>query len=401
MSIEVYKVNHNINYKVSNQYTDSIVSGKVESVNGDFLKELATFNNYLASFTTDNNIVKNSGIMPPGVRMVNNEFVVFERQPEYKNIFVVPKMINDMGQNVDNEEVYSYRIPLPWQLYIVQYSTVYDDNGDPQLYPVNVRLHFMQSSLHDIDQQVFLAPLPNFYTNGNLCRPMFSSMDEIDRYEKDISGVIAAAYDWVWNCGTNLDLTESVAQMSLQMQLDELNQTAFPDLISRSNLRLYHFAYYAPWNFIQSFLESWENIPLSDISDKLWPSNSLAVNFNHERSNLIATHLQEYLGKVNIDPSYELHYDEENDTEYQCEYDEELPLDQQCNCLQPNASYDMIEFLKYVGCYPRNRPLTYKESFINMIKEFSPNYATSKIPIHSRVAENKFESIENNILYSS
>jgi hypothetical protein len=401
MPIDIYNINNIINYKVSSDYSDSILTGKAENRSNSLLDELSPFNNYLTSFNITNNIVKNTGIMPPGVRMVNNEFVVFERQPEYKNIFIVPKMINDMGVDVNQEETFSYRIPLPWQLYIVQYSTIYDEKGNPELYPVNVRMHFMKSSLYSAEQEMFLAPLPNFYTNGNLCRPMFSSMDEIDRYDKNIGGVIAAAYDWIWNCGTNLDLTESCAQMSLQFQNEEFIDTVFSNYTSAKQFKLYDFAYYCHWNFIDNLLKCWEKIPLIDISDKLWPSNSFAMNFSQERENLVAQHLEGYLRSINAEVRYDLHYDEENGEEYQCEFDEDIPLDEQCQCLQPNSSYDMREFLTYLKYYPRRSPLTYKESLDNFIKDFSPNYMASKQHFSAPMAANKFEAIENNILYSS
>ena len=38
---------------------------------------------------------------------------------------------------------------------------------------------------------------------------MYESMEDIDGYSKDLSGVIASAYDWIWNSGFNHDLTEN------------------------------------------------------------------------------------------------------------------------------------------------------------------------------------------------
>jgi hypothetical protein len=65
-------------------------------------------------------------------------------------------------------------------------------------------------SQNGFEEPVFLPVLPNFYSNGLLCRPFYASADDINMYSKDISGVIAAAYDSVWNSGWNTDLVDTI-----------------------------------------------------------------------------------------------------------------------------------------------------------------------------------------------
>ena len=36
-------------------------------------------------------------------------------------------------------------------------------------------------------------------------------MEDIEKYPKDLSGIIASAYDWIWNSGFNFDITESIS----------------------------------------------------------------------------------------------------------------------------------------------------------------------------------------------
>ena len=36
-------------------------------------------------------------------------------------------------------------------------------------------------------------------------------MEDIEKYPKDLSGVMASAYDWIWNSGFNFDITEGIS----------------------------------------------------------------------------------------------------------------------------------------------------------------------------------------------
>lgn len=307
---------------------------------------------------------KNTGIMPPGVLCITDDLVVFERPPEFKNIFVIPRVMNDIREN-DKQE--TYRIPLPWQLYIVHYMSYRDaETGESHFYPTNVKMHFMKSNLYSIDQELYMVPLPNFYTNGNLCRPVFDSMEDMDRYSKDIAGVVAAAYDWIWNAGTNLDLTESVVQAYQQTQYinrTEVN-TIFGNLCYGEPLlyRFNHGNFYCGFDAIEYLLKSWEKFSLESVLNVEWPTNTRMMTCNADRNFLVRTRLAEYLISRGIEPSYELHYDEESDNEYQCEpSDFDYSSDYICECLTPCNEYNLESFMRWTGEYPP-KPITFAES---------------------------------------
>lgn len=374
----------------------------ISSENSSLLSELKPFNDLLQSFSSGSNIVKNTGIMPPGVRYVTKDFIVYERQPEYKNVFIIPKLVSEIGSE-SQEKQYSYSIPLPWQLYIIQYSTVINENGEEDYYPANVKLHFMKNSLTSLDQELYLAPIPNFYTDGSLCRPMFSSMEETERYSKDIAGVIHAAYDWIWNCGTNLDLTESCLQMFSQLNNVPITETIFypifTDIPNKVNL---FSSYYVPFVSIDYLMRAWEKNSLEDVCNTTWPSNSVYRNFATERNHIMASsEFCEFLRQVEgTEPEYELHYDDDEDHEYQCEYNpEEFDV---CSCHIPINCFSWINYFKYINnnnSYPKR--LTFLESFSSFVKFFSPTNIKLKNTLSPWETSIALANIENKIIYSS
>jgi len=375
----------------SDLYSDKIIFDKIQD---GYLKEINPFNDFIKSIFGESSVEKSTGILPPGVRYISNGYVIYERQPEYKNIFIVPKLIHDIG---DNEQTYSFRLPIPWQLYIIQYTTVVDDDNNKLYYPSNVKFHFMKESLHSVDQEVYLAPLSNFYTDGMLCRPMFSSMEDTERYTKDISGVIQAAYDWIWNCGSNLDLTESCLQMFTQFNDVDIKHTVLGTMFNINPSRYNIHSYYANYQDLDCLFKAWELVPLHEISNKLWPTNSKEHNFANDRKLLTSSQLLlDYFDTVGIDAVYDQHYDDD-DIEYQC--DEDF-----CSCRIPANSFDYKEFLTKVyngKMYPP--PLTLKDSLALMYEKFDPRYSyyQRQAYITDRTVKNNLSGIESKILHQT
>jgi hypothetical protein len=151
----------------------------------------------------------NSGLMPPGVRAIYPGIVVFERPPRMQIVQYIPMSIDGIVEYESEEdeypEVQSYYIPIPWQIYIASYTSA---NG--QMLLNGVKMFFSKEPLAHPNVELYLPYLLNFFTNGNLCAPHFEDSDEIYRYPKNISGVVASAYDWVWNTGFNQDLIDGV-----------------------------------------------------------------------------------------------------------------------------------------------------------------------------------------------
>lgn len=232
----------------------------------------------LSGYSSIDSASSDSGIMPPGVRMVGKNYIVFERPPTYQNIFYNPDKVHSQ---MSDQDVQVFRIPMPWQIYIASFTNDY--------YVSEVSMYFSNTSLMSKEQHLYLAPLPNFYTNGSLCRPMFSDMTDVERYPKNLSGVMACAYDWIWNNGTNNDLNEAMVHVNLQIAskgLDGYNSTIFSKMTNEeyrstsftntSGITYYHSTQ------VTAMLRAWEKSTLEEVISYSWPVPSVEKHF-HQR----------------------------------------------------------------------------------------------------------------------
>ena len=144
-----------------------------------------------------------SGLIPPGLVSLGRNVLIFENPPTNKLISHHPI---DRDSINDEDEPDSYYLPVPWQTYICIF------NDDYVL--LDTYMFYSRDAISKIgfDQPVYAPVLPNFFGNGQLCRPFYPTLDDVDRYSKDISGVIASAYDSIWNSGWNLDLYETLSE---------------------------------------------------------------------------------------------------------------------------------------------------------------------------------------------
>lgn len=238
----------------------------------------------------------NSNLLPPVIKYSFPGLAVFERPPTYQVVQYVPISAYEI---TDNHEPQLYRIPIPWQLYIIFYDPV-------NFYCNSVKMFFMNSSLFSKDQILFMPPLPNFFTNGCLCRPMYDNMNDIERYSKDLSGVIASAYDWIWNSGFNHDLSENVAHLKLQKKpLEIISDKEVSELSALHNSSKSTSSLY-----LHKVFKAWEKIDINNILNLVWANPSLTQNFEG-------------------DPSYYREYDSDR-FELNCE--EEECTDDNCGC---------------------------------------------------------------------
>lgn len=313
----------------------------IRSVNED---RLSSLKKYITPFQSRTSTVPQVGILPPGVLYLDDQFVVFERPPEKKMMFIIPKLMDGI---TSKSQPVSFQIPVPWQLYIARYSSYKDDKGVVHLYPDQVKMHFMRTNLMSVDQEVFLAPLPNFYTDGMLCRPFFDSMEEFNRHTNDLAGVIASAYDWIWNSGTNLDLTESVAQYYIQMPKR--------NSVSPVNGGLYPGSRYCSWAHVETLMKNWETKTLEEVLFADWPQNTFVHSAADDHVSNFLPHLEKYLEERGIDPHYDMHYDEDSGYSYQCEDDPS------CHCRVIQATYDHADFMRHIAT--TTPQMTYASSF--------------------------------------
>jgi hypothetical protein len=219
-----------------------------------------------------------SGLLPPGLRLLLPGCVIFERPPSMQLIQLIDNSVDDICELEENGEDEAldpqvFQIPVPWQLYIATYST----NPTSMYRITNVRMYFMNTPLNHPDVELYAPYIPNFFGNAELCSPMFNDSDEIERYPQDISGVIASAYDWVWNTGFNADLKECIDQTIFQYSgsnSDRINPIvkAFLKDENRFNFTSQHAAFY-------SFLSKYD---LHDVVDLPWAVPSYAIYFDRD-----------------------------------------------------------------------------------------------------------------------
>lgn len=242
-------------------------------------------NTILNGFVSSDFLTKDTDILPPGVKVIGKNYVVFERPPSYQNVFFnTEKVHSEMSE--DNVRV--YRLPIPWQIYIATFDSNY--------YLNKVYMYFSPESLSSLDQPLYLATLPNFYTDSNLCRPMFSNMVEVERYSKNISGVISSAYDWVWNNGTNNDLNEAVVNINFQLVIRESSCTgnySSSNLLSTTvlskmpeetynsfaKIQTSNMTYYSA-SQVRWVFASWEQCTLEEVVSYRWPVPSVSNHFD-------------------------------------------------------------------------------------------------------------------------
>jgi hypothetical protein len=295
---------------------DQVGVQKTYSSNQSHEKFNQTVNSLVTPFFPMNTSLKrDSGILPPGVRFLGANYVVFERPPSYQNVFYVPYRVEDMTEvheeyDSDDELLYRedtfdidentsvYRLPIPWQLYVAVFDQSYRC--------VDVYMYFMNTSLFSTDQQLYIPPLPNFYTNGLLCRPMFDSMHEIERYEPTVKGVIESAYDWIWNNGTNNDLTENLAHLAVQ-QIEHPIFKLMPEELLYKFTNMHNDRYMYP-DLVSPILKYWEQISMDESINAVWPNPSRSKHFDHNES--LPSDYFNYLGDY-ISHSYYQEFDEE------------------------------------------------------------------------------------------
>ena len=283
---------------------------------------LPLISSFFARITNHSVVRYPTGILPPGVLAITDNCVVYERPPQYQNIQVIFDQVDNI--NYENSKIRVYRLPIPWQLYIATYTSFNDC-----LYPNTLRMYFMKNSIHHSganDAHLYLPPLTNFYANGLLCRPMYSDYEDVNRYSNDISGIVSATYDWVWNTGTNLDLTMAPVELLLQAKHFSSNNyilnSSFSNEVSISS-------YYLPSPSVHGILSRWESLDsLHDISNYDWPNPAPVERPSTEPFVNRSNYLDEYLHRYDLEDYHS------------CDSDQ-----QDCDC---TPHYDEDHFYEYV-----------------------------------------------------
>lgn len=245
-------------------------------------------NDILSENIAANRKKPNASLLPPGIKYINNNHLVYERPPTHK-------LINCYSVSLDGIEsdsrIYSYYLPIPWQLYIASF--------DDEFRTYSVRMYFMNTPLYSEDQVLYMPYIPNFYTDGSLCRPFFNSLDDIEKYPKTYEGIVQSSYDWIWSSNFNLDLTESISSIYNQRTPIEVSRNIMS--LDYSNYRVSFKALHETYSLIEKF-------SLSEVSSYIWPNVSLQKTFNMDDDNKDMEELfQKYCDQ------HDIYYDEDDE----------------------------------------------------------------------------------------
>lgn len=323
----------NTTLKVKNAYSEYAFDNLTQIENN--------LNNILFSSTIE------SDLLPPGVRHISPGFVVFERPPSMQLVQYINNSVEQISSDGDEiwneddesydiveiEPISTYYIPVPWQLYFAFYSMT----PGSQYYVTSVKMFFMNSPLNSHHNQLFMPYIPNFFTNGSLCNPMLDTYEEIDRYPKNISGIVQSAYDWVWNTGFNADLYECVSQIYEQKP----NQFVIDSIKNTSS-----FSNHYSNNVVNHFYRNISKLSLEDVTNMKWANPSYGTHFQYDRNLIEKSYFDnDYLFSYYLT---ELQYPETSQASL------ETHKDQFRNWLTQNPHYltkhpkDYISVIKYI-----------------------------------------------------
>jgi hypothetical protein len=106
---------------------------------------------------------------------------------------------------------------------------------------------------------------------------MFDTSDEIERYPQNIAGVMASAYDWVWNTGFNADLKECL-DINFANHVAEKNHIIkdFVNKYENGKLSRNLTRYAAFYDYLSDFT-------IDDIINLEWANPSYAHHFELDR----------------------------------------------------------------------------------------------------------------------
>ena len=301
-SVSEYLVKASDHYsKFSKQIKNMNVGSIIDSLNitvaENVIKELN-----LA--TSSRSFDDNESLLFPGVRHLSPGIILFERPPCHKVVSAYNDYRDQIGNNTSTSEYY---LPIPWQVYIAMYNP-----EDMRL--VSVKMFFTSNSLASLDQPIYSPPLYNFYSNGTLCRPFFSSMEDIEKYPKDLSGIIASAYDWIWNSGFNFDITESISFFLHGRKYQQFEKYLSPQ--NKQNIEwlqnhpLHSLPSNLPVQWHNPFFKCWEEIPLSQVSKLSW-NPFTETDFYYQHINNLRDNLLHEFCNSNDYIIHEDHYEEE------------------------------------------------------------------------------------------
>lgn len=298
----------------------SVVTNGVTSTSED-----VTLQNYFDIFSclAPADYSTNPSVIFPGIRYISDTILIFERPPTMKPYSYSNAYRESITDETRSQEFY---IPIPWQVYICSF--------DPrEMRLLNAKMLFANSSLSSFEDNVYAPPLLNFYSNANLCRPFFESMDDIEKYPKTYSGIMASAYDWIWNSGTNLDITENISEFLRLKKYEQFKPYCIgnPDVSSYYNLLAANNISSNPtslhYKLVKSYFTCLEQVPLEEIVNFDWINPTVEDFYYQENHNSLSTIIESFADEHNfIIHEHNFDYEEhDDDCPEECIYRDDVP----------------------------------------------------------------------------
>lgn len=343
--------------------------------------------------------ISNDELLFPGVKYISDNMIIFEMPPAMRHVSY-QEQVRDYA---DGNKYRSFYVPVPWQIYIATYS--------PDKRLVSVRMFFSKTPLRSVDQKLYVPPMLNFYSNGSLCRPFFSDMEDIEKYPKTIAGIMASAFDWVWNSGFNFDIIESISDYMLSNNFTSMLDATEYDLEKNAPLikdalnNFYPGQHFGSLTnqiyYIALFFSIWQNVPIEKILDVDWNAFCLYEDFyfrtiKYYISNNFSSEFNEYLSSNNITfidgdsmpDEVEGYYDEDGNF-FQVDDSDDV------NYQNLDSLLSSVPFRRFIY----NLMLNYNSTFTDAIKavrhELSGYSNSSLSPVH--VFSNRLQNAIQNL----
>jgi hypothetical protein len=241
------------------------------SVNEFKLSQEDYYSIYSSIFYTEPPAESENDLLIPGLRYLSGNYLIFEMPPTHKVINYKEAYRED-----DSSREKEFFIPIPWQVYVA----VFDPDTMRLL---SVQMYFSNSPLTSFNQNIYLPPILNFYSSGMLCRPFFETIEDIEKYPKNITGVFASAYDWIWNSGYNFDIVEPISEFICSPRfkgfLDLIPDTPDNQFIKHTLRSVVGPNNHLGPTYVHHFFKLWQQLDLYQVTNLQWTPFCVEADF--------------------------------------------------------------------------------------------------------------------------
>jgi hypothetical protein len=199
-----------------------------------------------------NSTKRDSGILPPVVRYVSPDFKGFLlERPPFEALLKI--RFNVKGSSDILEE---FMIHIPWTVLYVKFS-------DPELVGLEeFRIYFRNTPIYSEDDGLFVAPLPNLWSEGKVCDANVFEKSLKHLPSKEPSAIINCILNMFWDSEFNMDLIPS-------------------DKVIPGRLLDGHVSDGSRYSMIKHVLKTWSSLSLTEVLEiEYKPMRSYTVDEN-------------------------------------------------------------------------------------------------------------------------